>query len=281
MKKIAVTLFILSLILPSLAVAATVGGPEIDVPEESLFLKEEAVKRTLDRYEYNMRIKASLEIEVITKRELTSSSEVTDAELKGQYWMLKISNNFYDIVEPYIKVGTSNLEIKWDQNNNNVKVEPNNGFIWGIGAKAKLLESKDYGIKLTLDAQYRNFNADIDIAKLGGSTSVASPIDETFDIKEWQISLLTSKKIIVPIGRSDYYIIPYGGITFLSSEVDVKFTQSTSGLLYSTYDASDENMVGLVLGCNIMPFFLSYYLLNFELRLINETAFTLGGTIKF
>lgn len=278
MKQLIAIIFLLAFATPLFA--ATVGGPEMDVPEESLFLKEEAIKRALDRYEYNMNIKASLEMEFITERKLTSSSEVTDAELKGQYYMLKISNNFYNIVEPYVKVGTSNLEIKWDQNGNNVKVEPSGGFLWGIGAKAKLLGSNDYGVKLTLDAQYRKFKGDIDTAKLGGS-SITSRLDETFDIKEWQISLLTSKKIIVPIGRNDYYLIPYGGVTFLSSEIDVKFTQSTTGLLYSAYDANDENMVGLVLGCDIMPFLLSYYLLNFELRLINETAFTLGGTIKF
>ncbi|MBU1061263.1 MAG: hypothetical protein KJ952_00865, partial [Candidatus Omnitrophica bacterium] len=74
MKKIIMILFILSFAAPSMA--ATVGGPDITIPEESLFLKEEAVKTTLDRFEFDMDIRASMNIEVNFKKNLTSSQEV-------------------------------------------------------------------------------------------------------------------------------------------------------------------------------------------------------------
>jgi len=277
MKSLIMALFILSIAVPSFA--ATVGSPEITIPEQSLYLKQEAVNKSLDRTEFNMNIKVGLDIEFITKKKLTSADDVSDAELEGSSVIVKLSNNFYDIIEPYIKIGSSSFQVKWDQHSNDVEIETKPGFVWGMGAKAKLWEFKDSGVKVTLDTQFRDIDLDVDDTRLGGSAVTSRA--EAFSIEEWQASLLASKKYILPIGVNDYYLVPYGGITYSSLDVDASFIQSTTGLLYSTYNASDENAFGLVLGCDIMPFFLSYYLLNFELRLINETAISLGGTVKF
>jgi hypothetical protein len=281
MKKILVAIFFM-LSLTSPLFASTVGSPDLSVPEESLVLKDKIVDKTLDRYEFNMNIKASVDMEFVTKRKLVAAPEdISNTEMEGFNFMVKLSNNFSDVFEPYVKLGTSVMEVKWDQHGNNVKVETDPGFAWGVGAKAKIWEFKDCGVKLTLDAQYLNTELTVDRAKIGGSSAEASAVDKDFKMKEWQASLLASKKFIVPFGVNDCYIIPYTGITYSSTDVDAKFIQSTTGLLYSTYNASDKNEIGLVLGCDVMPFFLSYYLLNFELRLINETAITLGGTVKF
>jgi len=273
MKKIVIILFILSFAAPCFA--STIGSPEISIPEESLYLKKEAVNKTLDRYGYNMDIKGTAELDFVFKRKLTSSDEVTKAELKGQNCMLKLSSNFYDSFEPYIKLGTSDLEVTWTQNGENITVETKPGFVWAAGIKAHVYEFKNHGIKLTMDAQYKNADLDVDTVSRAGS------MNSKFEIKEYQIALLASKKLIVPVGINDYYIVPYTGLTVTWSDVDVSFTDAGSGLLYSTYDASDENVFGLVLGCDIMPSLLSWYLLNLELRFINETALTLGGTVKF
>lgn len=278
MKKIICILFVLSFAMPLLA--ATVGGPDLSVPEQSMFLKEKAVKKALDSY--NTNIKAAFEAEVVTKTKLSPSEpDTSSGELEGQAYMFKLSNNFFDVFEPYIKLGTSNYDVKWVQHGNDVKVETNPGFAWGMGAKAKIWQNGDYGVKLTLDGQFRTTKLNIDKAKIGGSSATAAATDEYFQINEWQVGLLASKRYIVPLGINDCYIVPYTGMTFTCRNIDVSFTQSSSGLLYSTYIADADNPVGLVFGFDLMPFYLSYYLLNFELRLINETAFTLGGTIKF
>ena len=277
MKRFVVILFILGLAMPSFAMS--VGGPDMTVPEQSKFLKDQAIKKALDRLEYNMNIEASVDADIIFKRELTSApADTTEAELDGHNFMLKFSSSFHDVVEPYIKVGTSNLKVNWNQHNKSIEVETDPGFAWGAGVKAKLW-GNDYGTKLTLDLQYRNISLGFEKATISGST--ASTSSENFNIKDWQTSLLLSKKYIAPIGANDFYVVPYTGLTYSALEADVNFTDATNGLLYSTYDASDENIFGFVLGCDIMPFYLSHYLLNFELRLINETAFTLGGTLKF
>ncbi|MDP6685482.1 MAG: hypothetical protein QGI05_00860, partial [Candidatus Omnitrophota bacterium] len=262
--------------------AATVGGPDMSIPEHSLFIKTKAVNDTLDRYEYNMNVKATFDVEIMVNRDLESAeADTPTAELKGQAYMVKIANNFFDTFEPYVQVGSSVFEAEWDQYGRDVRIESSPGFTWGVGFKLKMFESADYGVKLTLDAKYRDADLSIDKAKLRGSVSRASSKEEVFKIEEWQVSILASKRGILPIGVNDYYVVPYAGVTYSSTIVDARFIQGTHGILYSTFDANDENPLGVVLGCDIMPFFLSHYLWNIELRLVNETAFSLGGTIKF
>lgn len=275
MKKLVLILFILSLFLSAPCLAATVGGPDISLPEESLYLKQEAVNKTLDRYEYNMNIKTGVDAEFIINRKLHTSLEVTNAKIEGQNLVVKLSNNFNNMFEPYIKIGTCNLEVKWDQNGNRVTVETEPSLVWGGGAKVKVWEFENYKVKLTLDAQYRKIDANIE------RINISSVTDQKFEIDEWQLSLLASKKYIFPLGLRDYYIVPYGGLTYYRTDVDVSFTQIGTGALYSTYNANDKREVGIVMGFDIMPSLLSWYLFNFELRLVNETAFSLGGTLKF
>ena len=263
--------------------ALTVGGQaEMSVPEASFFSKERAVSDTLDSYESEMNMKTGFDVEFIVKKELQAApADVTNAKLEGQNMNLKFSMNYSDVLEPYVKIGTSNLRIKWGQNGKNVIVDAKPGFVLGGGIKAKLWQFPATGIKLTLDGQYKDSQLDFDTAKIGGSTSTAFVTNETFYIKEWQISLLASKKFIFPMGMQDCYTVPYMGLTYSDSDVNVHFTQSTTGLLYSTYNAGDKSPIGLVFGCDIIPSLSSWYLYSFELRLINEIAFTLSGTMKF
>lgn len=272
MKKLALVIIMLFFTTPCLAV--TVGGPDISVPQGSLFLKQQAVDEALDRYEYNMNVKANVYAEFITRRKLHTSSEVTNAKIEGQNFVLKLSDNFGDVFEPYIKVGTCNLKVRWEQNGDSVTLETGPGLVWGGGAKVKLWESESYKVKLTLDAQYRRISADVD------NVSIDSAADKNFELEEWQLSLLASKKYVIPMGFRDCYIIPYGGLTYSRLDVDASFT-APSGAVYSTYHANDEDEFGIVIGFDAMPSLLSWYLINFELKLVNETAVTVGGTLKF
>ncbi len=262
--------------------ALTVGGQaEMSAPEASFFSKEEAVRYVLDSYESGFNMKAGFDIEFISKKELATSSEDTKAKIEGQNINAKFSMNYSNVIEPYVKIGTSNLRVKWQQNGHNIAVDAKPGLVLGGGVKAKLYEFASAGIKLTLDGQYKDTNLDFDTAKIDGSSSTASATNETFNIKEWQISLLASKKFIFPMGMQDCYTVPYIGLTYSDSDVDVHFTQRGTGLLYSTYNAGNKNTIGLVFGCDIIPSLSSWYLYSFELRLINEIAFSLSGTMKF
>nr|MBU1327527.1 hypothetical protein [Candidatus Omnitrophota bacterium] len=282
-KNIFIIAIILSLFFAGTSFALTVGGQtEMSVPEASFFSKERAVENTLDSYESEVKMKAGFDVEFIVKKELHAApADDTNAKIEGQNMNFKFSMNYSDVLEPYVKIGTSNLRVKWEQHSQNIAVEAKPGFVLGGGIKAKLWQFPATGIKLTLDGQYKDTQLDFDTAKVGGSTSAASATSETFNIKEWQISLLASKKFIFPMGMQDCYTVPYIGLTYSDSDVNVHFTQSASGLLYSTYNAGNKNRIGLVFGCDIIPSLSSWYLYSFELRLINEIAFSLSGTMKF
>jgi len=281
MRNIIAALFLL--LFAGKAFAATVGSPaDMTVPEASIFTKTKAVNDTLDFYESKPDIKAGFDAEFIFKRKLDGSpSDNRNMRIEGQNFGLKMSANFMNVIEPYVRIGTTNLTTKWEQHGQNIRVDAEPGFVLGGGAKVKVWEFENSGIKLTLDGQYRDFKTDVDKATIDGSAATASASDEIFEIKDWQMSLIVSKKFILPLNMQEYYIIPYGGLTYSDSDVNVHFTQNTTGLLYSTYNASDENNIGVVFGCDVMPSLLGWYLLSFELRFINETAFTLAGTVKF
>lgn len=262
--------------------AATVGGQaEITIPEASFFSRDAAIKDAMDSYESDVKMKAGVDAEFIFEKKLKTAGDDTNAKIEGQNYNLKIAGNVMNVLEPYIKIGTSALEVKWTQHSQNITVDAKPGFVLGGGLKAKVWEFETTGIKLTLDGQYKNTRLDIDKAKINGSSSTASATATTFEIREWQISLLASKKLIVPLGAEDCYTVPYMGLTYSDSDVNVHFTQSSSGLLYSTYNASNKDVLGFVLGCDVLPSLSSWYLLSLELRLINETAFSLSGTMKF
>jgi len=282
MRKDIAIMIILSLFFASVCFAATVGGQaEMTVPEASFFSKARAVEDALDSFGSGVEMKAGLDVEFVVKKGLQPASDDTNAKIEGQNVNVKFSMNYSDVLEPYVKIGTSNLRVKWQQHGQNIIVDAKPGLVLGGGLKVKLWEFISTGIKLTLDGQYKDTQLDFDTAKVGGSTSVASAINETFQIREWQISLLASKKFIFPMGIQDCYSVPYAGITYSDSDVNVEFTQNGSNILYSTYHASNKNPIGFVVGCDIIPALSSWYLVSLELRLINETAFTLSGTMKF
>jgi len=284
MRKYAAIAMILLLFFAGVSFAMTVGGPaDMSVPEASFFSKSRAVEYALDDYESAVKMKAGFDVELITKKELKTAADDTKAKIEGQNVNFKFSMNYSNVIElePYVKIGTSNLKVKWQQHGDSVQVDTKPGLVLGGGVKAKLWDFASTGIRLTLDGQYKDTQLDFDTAKINGSTAQASAINETFDMKEWQISLLASKKFIFPMGMQDCYTVPYFGLTYADSDVNVYFTQSTTDGLYSTYNASNDNVIGVVMGIDIIPSLLDWYLFSFELRLLNETAFTLSGTMKF
>ena len=279
MRKSIIMTVISALFFAGASFAATIGGPvDMSVPEASFFSKDRAVEDSLNFYESDVKMKTGFDIEVISKKNLKTASDDSNAKIEGQNFNLKFSANYMNAIEPYVKIGTSNLKVKWEQHGQSIIVEARPGLVLGGGVKAKLWEFASTGIKLTVDGQYKDTQLDFDAAKINGSAATASATDEIFNIKEWQVSLMASKKFIF---LQDSCFVPYMGVTYSDSEVNVEFTQSTTGGLFSTYEASNKNPIGVVLGCDIAPSLASWYLYSFELRLINETAFSLSGTMKF
>jgi hypothetical protein len=280
-------LFLATILLASIFIiigyseAATVGNPlDLDVPATSTMLRQQVIDNTLNEYEQIVKIKAALDLEFLFGKDLNSSSEVTNAELKGQWYMLKLGTTIFNKVEPYIKVGTSKLETTWRDGGYDIEVVSDYGFAWGGGVKGVIWDFDDWGIRLTGDVQYRTTGPDVKDITLDNQGIVDQGAD--FDIEEWQVSIVLSKKFELPLKWQSLYIVPYTGATISDSNVDVKFTNpSAPGQNWTLYEANNDNIYGFLIGCDIMPNLTSSFIYSMELRLANEMALTLGGAIKF
>ncbi|MFH1478662.1 MAG: hypothetical protein ABIG92_02665 [Candidatus Omnitrophota bacterium] len=270
------------LIYQGVSYAATVGNPlDLDVPSNSSMLRQRVIEGTMDEAEQMIKIKTSLDLEFVFDKDLDSSSEVGSPEISGQWHMVKIGATVLDRVEPYIKLGTSVLTAEWKQNNqSNIEVESETGFAWGAGLKAVLWDFDDWGVRLTGDLQYRH--AEPDAAEITKNASTVTDTGADFEISEYQLSFIASKKFELPLKWQSLFIVPYAGFSLSDSTVDVSFKDPNApGAAYSLFNASNGEKLGLIFGCDILPSLTSSFIYSLELRLINELALSLGGTVKF
>lgn len=283
-KILFLSLFLVGIIVTSNnpCFGITVGNSlDIDLPPQSALLRQQAVNETLDEYEQAIKVKGAFDIELMFEKELNTTSEVTGAEIKGQWYMAKLGIDIFNRVEPYIKIGLSDLEAKWRQNNSDdIKVEADKSFAWGGGLKGIILELENMGLRLTGDVQYRITDPDAgDIMRAG------TPISDTgadFRIEEWQAALVLSKKFELPLKRQSIYIVPYTGFTVSDSTADIKFTDPANPAAdYTLFKGNNDSLYGFLIGCDIMPKLNSSFIYSIELRLLSETALTLGGAMKF
>lgn len=267
------------------AFAATVGNPlDLDIPRVSAVLRQEVIDEALDEYEEIVKIKASLDMELLFNKDLNATSEVSKARLEGQWFMVKLGTTLFNRVEPYIKIGTCRLDVTWTQNNmTDIEVASelsNYSFAWGGGVKGIIWDFDDWGVRLTGDAQYRKTQPDVDKASVGNIGTIDPNVD--FEIEEWQTSIILSKKFELPLRQQDIYIVPYTGLSLSDSTVTAKVTNlSNPAQDWTLFDANNDSIYGFILGCDIMPALTSSFIYSVELRLISETALTLGGTMKF
>ena len=262
--------------------AATVGNPlDLDVPTMSSILRQQVIDDTLDEYEEAFKLKVSFDAEFVLEKDLKAPVEIEGAELEGQWYMAKIGATIFNKIEPYIKLGTSNLEVKWKQNDaHNLEVESDSGFTWGGGAKLVLWDFDAWGIRLTADSQYRI--ADHDVEEMTREGATVSDSGAIFKIEEWQASLALSKKFEVPLRWQSIYVVPYTGVSMSDSTVDVSFKESGFAVSeFSLFDASNDDVGGFFMGFDIMSSLRSSFIYSIEARFLNEIALTFGGTLKF
>ncbi len=261
--------------------AATVGNSlDLDVPERSAILRQEVIEGTLDECEQAVKVKASFDVEFVFNKDLHVTNELKGAELKGQWFMGKLGLTLFNRVEPYVKIGTSDLEVKWKHNAQEIEVDADSGFVFGGGVKANIWEFENSGIRLTGDAQYRT--TEPDVTEISVSSSTVKDPGAKFRVDEWQAGLFMSKKFEIPLKLQSIYAVPYTGVTYADSKVDVSFKDPNApGTDYSLFDANNKKLYGFVLGCDIVPSLGSSFVYSLELRLVDEVALSLGGTMKF
>ncbi len=258
--------------------AATVGNPlDLDVPPRSAILRQDVVENTLDEYEQAFKIKASFDAEFLFDKDLHVNPDLSAAEMEGQWYMVKLGMTILNRVEPYVKVGTSNLEVKWRHGAQDMTVEAD-GFAWGGGLKANILEL--WGVRLTIDGQYRTTEPDVNTITV--NSTIINDKGPVFKIDEWQAGLFLSKKFEIPLKFQSIFLVPYTGVVYSDSNVDVSFKDpNNTGADYSLFDANNKTLYGIVLGCDIVPSLSNAFIYSIELRLADEIALSLGSTMKF
>src|SRR3989338_8399946 len=101
MRKNILPAIIFSLFFTATSFALTVGGQlDMGTPEASFFSKAEAVDDTLDSYESAVNMKAGLDVEFISKKELKTAPDDSKAKIEGQNVNVKISANYLNVIEP-------------------------------------------------------------------------------------------------------------------------------------------------------------------------------------
>ena len=260
--------------------AATVGNPlDLDVPPRSAILRQEVVENTLDEYEQAFKIKASFDAEFLFDKDLHVNPDLKAAEMKGQWYMVKLGMTILNRIEPYVKVGTSNLEVKWRQGQGTRDIEVDaDGFAWGGGLKANILEL--WGVRLTIDGQYRTTEPDVSVTILD-NTSINDK-GSVFKVDERQAGLFLSKKFEIPLKFQSIFLVPYAGAVYSDSNVDVSFKDPNNTQAdYTLFEANNKNLCGAVIGCDIVPSLSNAFIYSIELRLADEIALSLGSTMKF
>jgi len=227
-------------------------------------------------------VKISLDAESIIERKLKGASGVTDAEMEGEWYLIRFGYPMLeDVLEPYVKFGLSHLETSWKESGVDLKIKGDNDLAWGIGARFLAYEIPRYNnLKFVIDGQYRNTNPDIDAVAVNDPSRTVTASE--FKISEWQISGIVSMEFPLGkrkrYGKSDIYsIIPYVGLAYSDCKVEGKFTHSSTD--YDIGDAESDDKVVLITGCDfVCPKNMS---LNAEGRLIGETSVSGGATFKF
>ncbi len=272
--KISAAIFILLLFICPTIMAAPAGNPsDTKIPYGDGILK---LKDTIGS------VKVSLDVESIIDRELEGASDVTDAEMEGEWYLLRFGYPmFEDVFEPYVKFGLSHLETSWKENGIFIVIKGDNDLAWGLGARFLAYEIPRYNnLKFVVDWQYRSTDSDIDDVTVNDPSRTVSASE--FKISEWQISGVVSMEF--PLGKRKRYgkfdiysIIPYVGIGYSDCKVEGKFTHSNTD--YNIGDAESDDKVVLITGCDLLC--QENLSLNAETRLIGETSVSGGATFKF
>lgn len=166
-----------------------------------------------------------------------------------------ITVNIKERLDLYAFLGSGKGKISFVYRNHLFSGESPMRFTWNSGAKLVLLEIKDTGIGV--DVKYQGTWFPIQFEAPIGSTQI--------NMNEWQISGGISQKV--------GFFIPYFGVSVCYCNLYLK--PQTFPQLHLKH----EDLVGIFFGFSLSSG--SYFLANFEGRLINENAFTATAEFRF
>ena len=157
-----------------------------------------------------------------------------------------------------------------------IKFETDYDFVWGVGGTAMLYETKLEGmgngqLRIGVDGRYRQSHLKVDKVVRDGvsyNASDAAVTQSKYELEQWQVALAVSYQI--------EQIIPYVGVKY--SDATGEAITTISGTKYKNDFENDDN-VGIFVGGDIL--INDSFTANIEGRFIDETALSLGATLRF
>ncbi|NQT95906.1 MAG: hypothetical protein HQ572_05590 [Candidatus Omnitrophica bacterium] len=199
-----------------------------------------------------------------------------DADTEYRFYGGKAGLVIWDKLFLYGIAGTAEAEQKFQNSGRKVTWDTDYGLAWGGGATLIIYE-KDIEIRekaklrIGLDGRYRHSELDVDNIIVDGVTySVPSSTlaSAGFDYNEWQGALGVSVEF--------EQFVPYIGVKY--AEPDGHATATFDTVEYTEEFGADDN-IGIFFGSDyVVSDSIAVYV---EGRLIDETALSAGGTIRF
>jgi len=251
------------------AVAETVGNPiDINIPKgKGVYSAEMSDFVTIN---------LGFDAEMLIEQKFKYDSAVTTQapELSGNYYMGRLSCTLFNRVQPYVKLGYSDLEMEWRDANGLVKVDADPAVAWALGIKAYLWEFEGLGLKIFSTASYRQTKPDK--MKLNLSGSSGSLTEKKFQVYERQATVGLSREF--KIGYDEKIsLVPYAGVAWSDTTTRVRVAQGAN--VINSGAGAQENNIGVFFGSEFL--FMDNFSLNIEGRLIDQKAVSLGGTVLF
>lgn len=192
-----------------------------------------------------------------------------NCEIKGQWFLGKISISLKEKIDVYGLLGTADVKVDgWTAND--YTLESDRALAWGGGIKMVLYETEEYGdgtLRVSFDANYRDYEPGIETVKKSGA-DIFDITKKHFRYKEWQASLGVSYTLLE--------LTPYLGVKY--SDCQCKLQIDDHGTIYED-KTNSKDVAGVFIGCDYL--IQENMALSLEGRFINETALNVNFKIKF
>ena len=207
--------------------------------------------------------------EFVFKKQL-DSGVTSNLEIKGYWYLSKISLAVKDNFQPFILLGSSALDLSGDMGTTKIKSDGDGSFAYGGGFSWLFYKIPTYDVSLTLTGLYRESKLD---GKMKKPTSNVSNLDTK--IEELVVALTASKDMTI----CKIPIRPYVSLLYDDNDVHFRFNTNSGTVAYDLGIIDNHRNVGLALGCE--KEFLKGLALNTEVRFFTELGATAGLTLKF
>jgi hypothetical protein len=260
-------LFVLYFLLfPFFLGALPVGNASSPLlPEEGLFISKEAFMTVEMEWQGDWILRRPLKLE--HRYTKTLRNKFTDFNMSTESGRLTL--NLLDRAELHGQLGTSSFSLSQLPNSSTLmRYETKSSFSWGLFGN--VLIAFWGNLDLSLAAGYMRCNADMDYVSVSGVSQ--HPPSGSIHMNEWNAALSFSYKMS--------FLTPYIGANY--SQARYKFENMNELPFLSannSFRVTNRIPIALAFGCSLQPY--RGFAVNLEMRVLDETAYTLNVKMRF